>query len=175
MNETLDLKNGFRIFNGKESEWDTDFVKQTDIPNCSDTAWLYEAALTKQNKMFKVPIELIDIFLDNYFGINGIYSFMKIYTKLHTGVEFAIPVPKTIYYLFGYENDPKSIKKLLAGYQASICGIGNSTFLNLHTNDIYKLTIISAGFDLECIDSPFLGYHYKNENFHFVIKSWISF
>lgn len=172
MNEKLDLKEGFRIFNGKESELDTDLVKQADIPKCSDPAILQQTVLAGQNKMFKVPTELMNLFLNNYFGINGIYSFMKIYSKLHAGIEFAMPVPETIYYLFGYENNPEVIKKLLTGYQASV-GVmgGSSTFLNLHTNDIYKLTIIAAGFDLECIDSPFLGYHYKNKNFHFVIKS----
>ncbi len=173
MNETLELKDCFRIFNGKESERDIDLVEKVDMPTCDDIDILNRLPMSDSCIMFKVQNILMNTFLNKYFGIENIQKFMCLYCKLQNGFELAQPTPELIYCFWGNEKNPETLKDLLAWYQPSV-GVmadGVTTFANLHTDAIYKLSIIRADFDLADFNYPFLGVHHKTENFHFFLKS----
>lgn len=173
MDEALNLKECFRIFNGKESIRDVDIVKQVNIPVCSKVELLNQAVSSDECRMFKSPTEIIDSFLDSYFGIKSIVELIAIYNMLRLGLYFSYPVPKSIYCFLGSEKNPETLKKLLSTYQSRICIMkdGISTFSNMHPMDIYKLSVIRADFDLDNFNHTLLGKHYMTEKFHFFLRS----
>ena len=64
MNETLELKDCFRIFNGKESERDIDLVEKVDMPTCDDIDILNRLPMSDSCIMFKVQNILMNTFLN---------------------------------------------------------------------------------------------------------------
>ena len=173
MDESLNLKECFRIFNGKESIRDVDIVKQVNIPICNNVELLNQTVSSDECRMFKSPTEIIDSFLDSYFGIKSIIELIAIYNMLRLGLYFSYPVPKSIYCFLGSEKNPEILKELLSTYQSRICIMkdGITPFSNMHTMDIYKLSLIRADFDLDNFNYTHLGKHYITEKFHFFLMS----
>lgn len=173
MSEILDLKTCFRIFDGKESDWSIDLVKKVNMPICGALEQLETAVNANNCQMFKVRKELMNTFLKRHFCVEDIKELMFTYSSLHNGFALAQEPPESIYCFFGNEKDSDTLRDLLARYQHSVGVMSNgvTTFLNLHTDDIYKLSIIRADFDLNTFNYDFLGVHHKTDDFHFFLYS----
>lgn len=164
--------NGKNLFDGVFfSPWGTKILQSP--PTLTSTSELEMAS----NKIFLTPIEVLDEFLKKKFN-NGIVEFMLLYTEKHFGKAFCLPVvfSPTVRCLFYNSDDPDWLSQTLTDYQSAIKvnSFGN-TYLNLHTNDIYKFTLMKANFSLKENAEKFLrGYHYTINNFQIFIQSSIQ-
>lgn len=149
------------------------------LPICEDhNILLHEYAnATENHKVVRATAETLDEMLHAKFEYLGIRQFMEIYTKLHIGQAFALPVPPIVTCTFKEMNTAEDVQNFLAGHQRTIGQDHFGTFLNLHTDDVYEFTLIRATFNLEeDHKSIYNGYYYgDHEHFAFFIKSSAQF
>lgn len=147
------------------------------LPVCDDSAKLLEYANAQKNDAFRAPAEVLDNMLRMKFHGIGIREFMEIYTKLHIGEAFALPVPPLVTCVFKEMSSAKEVANFLSGHQRTIGEDRFGTFLNLHNDTVYEFTVIHANFNLEEEHkSIYHGYYYgDNEHFAFFIKSSAQF
>lgn len=153
------------------------FRENLPICNDPDNLLLEYANAQATNKAVRAPAEVLDKMLRVKFGNLGIREFMEIYTKLHIGQAFALPVPPIITCTFKEMSSAENVQNFLSGHQRTIGEDRFGTFLNLHTDDVYEFTLIRANFNLENDhESIYQGYYYgDNEHFAFFIKSSAQF
>lgn len=150
------------------------------LPKSRSAKELEENLLSETLTIFRTPFDSLNNFLTEKFDGIGIPEFMQIYTKLHVGQSFCLPVatPEITCY-FKTERDHDYLAQFLPQYQESIVPNPFSfqgSRLNLHNDTIYKFTLIHANFSLaEFADYFRCGYHYETNEFHFFIKSSIQF
>ncbi len=125
--------------------------------------------------LLKTPKTVLDSFLKKLFNGIDLFKFMRIYSKLHIGEEFLLPVPESIICMF-YELHSKDAEKLnsIVEQQNRILTTNlHDGPLNLHDNTIATFTLVEAkGIDLSKL---YGGYTYSDGNFNFFIKSSIQF
>ena len=168
--------NVFRILTNLENPFEESEIDHRNLPKCKNVSELNKIDLSSSNMSISAPKNVFDSFLKEKFDIEGIFGFMEIYTKLHIGEAFFLPVPENISVIFKVSNDPIDLSHFLTHYQSSIITTHNSSYLNLHNDTIYRFTLIRADFDWDKNANLFyLGYHYETEQFHFFIRSSIQF
>ena len=150
-----------------------------NLPICENhDALLHEYAnATENHKVVRATAETLDKMLRAKFNNLGIREFMEIYTKLHIGQPFAIPVPPIVTCTFKEMCTAEDVQNFLSGHQRTIGHDHFGTFLNLHTDNVYEFTLIRAAFNLEKDhNSIYHGYYYgEDEHFAFFIKSSAQF
>ncbi len=171
----IELYRAFSIFNDNRHEATGIFQK---LPVLSSTTELDEKISSNATELFSISAEALDDFLKGKFDGNGIAELMQIYTQKHIGEAFCLPVVTPIVSVFFTSIDnPRILSQLLANYQSTVKDslLGN-TFLNLHTDSMYKFTLIRANFNLEENQNLFsFGYHHKTEHFRLFLKSSAQF
>lgn len=128
-------------------------------------------------EIFLTPAETLDDFLKEKFSDIGIAEFMQIYTKMHVGEAFCLPVvTPTVTCLFGSFDVSDLLSQMLVDYQSTLKKNGSgSTFLNLHTDATYKFTLLHVTNLTESKNKFYSGYHHETEHFHFFLKSSAQF
>ena len=170
----------FVILNGIRSN--PNEVKENAIRNSlpvyDNPSELQELENSQKDISVRATAEVMNEMLKMKFSGIDIQKFMEIYTKLHIGEAFALPVPPIITCTFKNMTSAEEVQNFLSGHQRLIGedGFGRS-FLNLHTDNVYEFTIIRAHFNLaEDHKSIYHGYYYdENEKFAFFIKSSAQF
>ncbi len=138
---------------------------------------LLELESSQKNTSVRAPANILDEMLRTKFSNLGIREFMEIYTKLHIGEAFAIPVPSIVTCTFKGMNSAEEVQNFLSSHQQTIGHDRFGSFLNLHNDNVYEFTLIRANFDLKKDHhSIYHGYYYdQNEQFAFFIKSSAQF
>lgn len=131
--------------------------------NCSPTA----------HTIFKTPKETLDGFLKERFGGLELFEFMKIYSKLHIGQEFLLPVPDSIICMFYEATDVEALKSQINSNENILTQNLNDGPLNLHVDSIATFTLVKAS-DVD-LSKLLGGYQYSYGNFNFFIKSSMQF
>lgn len=163
-----------RIFDNNTGEFEK-LLQQ--FPNLNSTSELATKVAVSPAEIFLTPAETLDDFLKEKFSDIGIAEFMQIYTKMHVGEAFCLPVvTPTVACLFGSFDKPDLLINLLTNYQASVQkNIFGSTFLNLHTDATYKFTLLHVTGLKKNKNQFYSGYHHETEHFHFFLKSSAQF
>ncbi len=173
MNEDSNI---FHILTNLENPFEETERDHRNLSKCETVDKLQTIDNSSLNVSVSAPKNVFDSFLKEKFDIDGISGFMEIYTKLHIGESFSLPVPENITAIFKVSNDPFELAHFLAHYQSTIITTRYSSYLNLHNDSIYRFTLIRADFDWEKHANQFCtGYHYETKQFHFFIRSSIQF
>lgn len=171
------------ILIGSESQFESRAISEgrkkifiESLPNCQTVTRL----VTIRNEIHtncsrlvlsKAPRTVLDSFLKELFKGIDLYGFMRIYSKLHIGEEFVLPVPNSIICMF-YEfpsTDSKMLNYIIELHNRILTQHLNNGPLNLHDNTIATFTLVEAnGVDFSQLSN---GYVYSNDNFTFFIKS----
>lgn len=152
-------------------------IARESLPLCNNVDELLQLANTHENQSVRTPREILNGMLHLKFHGIEVAEFMKIYTKLHIGESFVLPIPPIVTCVFKEMDSPEDVQNFLEGHQRTIGQDSFGTFLNLHTDDVYEFTVIHANFNLEKEhNSIYHGYYYnENEYFAFFIKSSAQF
>lgn len=164
----------FRIF--ENNQWEVEKSLQ-QFPKLNSTSELNAKISATPAQIFSTPEKILDNFLKEKFGNIGIAEFMKIYTKMHVGEAFSLPVvTPVINCLFGSCDNLDLLSQILADYQSSLKkNVFGNTFLNFHTDAIYKFTLIHATGLKKSKNKFYTGYYHKTEHFCFFIQSSAQF
>lgn len=171
----LKFYQAFSIFTDNRHEATGIFQK---LPVLSSTTELDEKISSNATELFSISAETLDDFLKGKFDGNGIAELMQIYTEKHLGEALCFPVvTPNVSSLFSSFDNPRILSQLLANYQSSVKdSLLGDTFLDLHTDSLYKFTLIRANFNLEENQKLFsFGYHHKTEHFRLFLKSSVQF
>ncbi len=89
---------------------------------------------------------------------------------------FSVVTPIVNVFFSSFDN-PRILSKFLGNYQSAVkSSLYEDSFLDLHTDSMYKFTLIRANFNLEENQKLFsFGYHHKTEHFRFLLKASIQF
>ena len=102
----------FRIFDNNTGKFEK-LLQQ--FPKLNSTSELKSKISASPAEIFSTPREVLDNFLKETFEGTGIAKFMQIYTKLHVGEAFCLPVvTPTVACLFGNFDNLDLLSHILA-------------------------------------------------------------
>ncbi len=163
-----------RIFDNNTGECEQLLQQFAKLNSTSELATKVAASPAE---IFLTPAETLDDFLKEKFSGIGIAEFMQIYTRMHVGEAFCLPVvTPTVTCLFGSFDVSDLLSQMLVDYQSILKqNAFGSTFLNLHTDATYKFTLLHVTNLTESKNKFYSGYHHETEHFHFFLKSSAQF
>lgn len=159
-----------------------DYEKYPELKE--ETLWKLENDLSSEMDIYTVQYDVLNEFLKAKFE-NNLGEFMRMYLKKHLtsanskDIETVIrihSIPKKICLFVKEAYSPNELWLELKNYQSTIIsGMFGESKLNLHNDDVYKLTLIHAKFDLKPDKNAWFGYFFNTPKHMFFIKSSIQF
>lgn len=153
---------------------------RNSLPYCEDVNQLRELFNSDAESSVRTSSDVLDHALRREFGTNrDLEYFMKLYTKLHFGQSFAMPVPPEVVCYFKVKHSAQEVTDFLRGYQRTIgTDEHGRSFLNLHDDNVREYTFIRADFDIWGNKHQLYGgYIYRTSNlrYTFFIRSSSQF